>query len=128
MSDTTLRLKLKKLPPAVMRLSVSTLTQKLIKFVNAHRHKILSTIISQLTLFNNFIIPSSMRGTVGHITTAPLKLFCSEWETPARRLRVKRSWLETHGSPVIILCFWGRHCTAQCLSSSRDLNRDQTFR
>ena len=72
MSDTTLRLKLKKLPPAVMRLSVSTLTQKLIKFVNAHRHKILSTIISQLTLFNNFIIPSSMRGTVGHSTTAPL--------------------------------------------------------
>lgn len=73
MSDTTLRLKLKKLPPAVMRLSVSTLTQKLIKFVNAHRHKILSTIISQLTLFNNFIIPSSMRGTVGHSTTAPQK-------------------------------------------------------
>lgn len=72
MSDTTLRLKLKKLPAAVMRLSVSTLTQKLIKFVNAHRHKILSTIISQLILFNNFIIPSSMRGTVGHNTTAPL--------------------------------------------------------
>lgn len=38
MSDTTLRLKLEKLPAAVMRLSVSTLTQKLIKFVNAHRH------------------------------------------------------------------------------------------
>ena len=39
MSDTTLRLKLKKLPAAVIRLSVSTLTQKLIKFVNAHRHR-----------------------------------------------------------------------------------------
>ena len=31
MSDTTLRLKLKKLPPAVMRLSVSTLKQKIDK-------------------------------------------------------------------------------------------------
>lgn len=104
MSDTTLRLKLKKLPPAVMRLSVSTLTQKLIKFVNAHRHKILSTIISQLTLFNNFIIPSSMRGTVGHSTTAPQKKpnFISTYKS----LRMGNTSAQTQGQAVLARDPW----------------------